>query len=111
MILAIMDHEREFLVRTSHHLVLITSLPFVHTARRFNRLDDPANYMDTVVAGALHRSAEEVCEPYHLEDEEVVTTVSLGEPADGSFLKTTPTFESSVQTFTIFKITLETKNS
>jgi hypothetical protein len=36
----------EFLVRTSHHLVLITSLPFVHTARRFNRLDDPANYMD-----------------------------------------------------------------
>ena len=36
----------EFLVRTSHHLVLITSLPFVHTARRFNRLGDPANYMD-----------------------------------------------------------------
>ena len=36
----------EFLVRTSHHLVLITSLPFVHTARRFNRLDDPANFTD-----------------------------------------------------------------
>jgi hypothetical protein len=64
----------EFLVRTSHHLVLITSLPFVHTARRFNRLDDPANYMD------LYRCWHSVslCEgkrrkPYHLEDEEVVT--------------------------------------
>ena len=39
----------EFLVRTSHHLVLITSLPFVHTARRFNRLDDPAKWMDKVL--------------------------------------------------------------
>ena len=36
----------EFLVSVSHQLALITSLPFVHTARRFNRLDDPANYMD-----------------------------------------------------------------
>lgn len=37
----------ECLVGTSHQLVPITSLPFVHTARRFNRLDDPANYMDS----------------------------------------------------------------
>ena len=60
----------EFLVRTSHHLVLITSLPFVHTARRFNRLDDPANYSD--FRSQLH--CERKCrEPYHLEDEEVVT--------------------------------------
>lgn len=29
----------EFLVSTSHQLVLITSLPFVHTARRSYRLD------------------------------------------------------------------------
>ena len=36
----------EFLVSTSHYLVLIASLPFVHTARRFNRLDDPANSTD-----------------------------------------------------------------
>jgi hypothetical protein len=46
----------EFLVRTSHHLVLITSLPFVHTARRFNRLDDPANYTDSRCRFALHRT-------------------------------------------------------
>ena len=31
-------HE-EFLVSASHQLALITSLPFVHTARRYYRLD------------------------------------------------------------------------
>ena len=30
-----------FLVSVSHQLALITSLPFVHTARRSYRLDDP----------------------------------------------------------------------
>lgn len=29
----------EFLVSVSHQLTLITSLPFVHTARRYYRLD------------------------------------------------------------------------
>ena len=29
----------EFLVRASHQLALITSLPFVHTARRYYRLN------------------------------------------------------------------------
>ena len=33
----------EFLVSASHQLVLITSLPFVHTARRSYRLSDPVN--------------------------------------------------------------------
>ena len=33
----------EFLVSMSHQLVLITSLPFVHTARRSYRLDDPVS--------------------------------------------------------------------
>ena len=36
----------EFLVSISHHLVLITSLPFVHTARRSYRLSDPVNFLD-----------------------------------------------------------------
>ncbi|EER00629.1 conserved hypothetical protein, partial [Perkinsus marinus ATCC 50983] len=31
----------EFLVNASHQLALITSLPFVHTARRSYRLSDP----------------------------------------------------------------------
>jgi hypothetical protein len=40
----------ESLVSTSHQLVLITSLPFVHTARRINRLDDSVNDSDWVAA-------------------------------------------------------------
>ena len=36
----------EFLVNASHQLALITSLPFVHTARRTYRLDDPVNTLD-----------------------------------------------------------------
>ena len=36
----------EFLVRASHQLALITSLPFVHTARRSYRLNDPVNNSD-----------------------------------------------------------------
>ena len=36
----------EFLVSVSHQLALITSLPFVHTARRINRLDDSVNDSD-----------------------------------------------------------------
>ena len=38
----------EFLVSASHQLVLITSLPFVHTARRSYRLSDPVNTWDRV---------------------------------------------------------------
>ena len=34
----------EFLVSISHQLMLITSLPFVHTARRSYRLDDSAKW-------------------------------------------------------------------
>ena len=40
------DGDRSFLVSASHQLVLITSLPFVHTARRSYRLSDPVNNSD-----------------------------------------------------------------
>jgi hypothetical protein len=36
----------EFLVNASHQLALITSLPFVHTARRTYRLDGPVKSPD-----------------------------------------------------------------
>jgi hypothetical protein len=36
----------EFLVNASHQLALITSLPFVHTARRTYRLNGPVNTLD-----------------------------------------------------------------
>ncbi|WZY99999.1 hypothetical protein YC2023_072328 [Brassica napus] len=37
---------REFLVSASHQLALTTSLPFVHTARRSYRLNDPVKCLD-----------------------------------------------------------------
>ena len=36
----------EFLVSASHQLALITSLPFVHTARRTYRLNGPVKLLD-----------------------------------------------------------------
>jgi len=36
----------EFLVNASHQLALITSLPFVHTARRYYRLNDLVSAVD-----------------------------------------------------------------
>ena len=37
--LQLLPMNEEFLVSASHQLVLITSLPFVHTARRYYRLN------------------------------------------------------------------------
>src|ERR1700760_3402586 len=44
----------EFLVSASHQLVLITSLPFVHTARRYYRLNGsvrPSDWLREAVTG------------------------------------------------------------
>ena len=55
-----------------HQTIVITSLPFVHTARRSYRLSDPVNNLDygsldcRVIRGKFS-------EPYHLEEGEVVT--------------------------------------
>ena len=62
----------EFLVSASHQLVLITSLPFVHTARRSYRLSDPVNTWDRVESNLWFRCGN-LSEPYHLEEGEVVT--------------------------------------
>ena len=45
-LLQLLIFNEEFLVSASHQLVLITSLPFVHTARRSYRLSDPVNTWD-----------------------------------------------------------------
>jgi hypothetical protein len=37
----------EFLVVANHQFVAITSLPFVHTARRSYRLSNPVNISDS----------------------------------------------------------------
>ena len=46
ILLQLLISNEEFLVSASHQLVLITSLPFVHTARRSYRLSDPVNNSD-----------------------------------------------------------------
>jgi hypothetical protein len=53
--------------------VLITSLPFVHTARRSYRLSDPVNNSDLAVHEFAHARPGKSSEPYHLEEGEVVT--------------------------------------
>ena len=45
-LLQLLIFNEEFLVSASHQLVLITSLPFVHTAPRSYRLSDPVNNSD-----------------------------------------------------------------
>jgi hypothetical protein len=63
----------EFLVSMSHQLVLITSLPFVHTARRSYRLSDPVNNLDYSICLVPEYCSGKFSEPYHLEEGEVVT--------------------------------------
>ena len=63
----------EFLVNAGHQLALITSLPFVHTARRTYRLNDSVKIPDfgSVALGRL--GWWKLFKPHHLEEGEVVT--------------------------------------
>ena len=72
--LQLLDFNEEFLVSVSHQLALITSLPFVHTARRYYRLN--------VLVRSSDRSAQRLLSPHcagkmtkleHLEEVKVVT--------------------------------------
>ncbi len=60
----------EFLVSAIHQIALITSLPFVHTARRSYRLNDPVKYWENWRACSL---CSNFTKPYCLEEGEVVT--------------------------------------
>ena len=65
----------EFPVSASHKLALITSLPFVHTARRYYRLNGLVRASDWS-RPALHRAAplvEKTLELDRLEEVKVVT--------------------------------------
>ena len=63
----------EFLVSMSHQLVLITSLPFVHTARRYYRLNGLVRSRDWRRHAARHGAAENLLKLDHLEEVKVVT--------------------------------------
>ena len=63
----------ECLVSASHQLALITSLPFVHTARRSYRLGVLVKCLDWNQWGATSVGFEKNIKPSHLEEGEVVT--------------------------------------
>lgn len=65
----------EFPVSVSHKLALIKSLPFVHTARRYYRLDGLVRSSDRPRRGRqrLWRSAEKTIKLDYLEEVKVVT--------------------------------------
>ena len=71
-LLQLLVFNEEFLVSASHQLVLITSLPFVHTARRSYRLSDPVNTSECRLYSFCFVCAK-LNKPYHLEEGEVVT--------------------------------------
>ena len=52
--LQLLIFNEEFLVNASHQLALITSLPFVHTARRYYRLNGLVSSLDCCMLGQLN---------------------------------------------------------
>ena len=64
---------QEFPVSASHKLALITSLPFVHTARRYYRLNGLVRSRDWRCLAARHSIAENLLKLDHLEEVKVVT--------------------------------------
>jgi hypothetical protein len=63
----------EFLVNAGHQLALITSLPFVHTARRTYRLNDSVKISDRSKDALGRLCVGKSFKPHHLEEGEVVT--------------------------------------
>jgi hypothetical protein len=63
----------EFLVNASHQLALITSLPFVHTARRTYRLNGSVKLSDRGLDTFGRLGRGKLFKPHHLEEGEVVT--------------------------------------
>ena len=72
-LLQLLVFNEEFLVSVVHQTALITSLPFVHTARRSYRLSDPVNNSDRDIVWVSKFCFGKFSKPYHLEEGEVVT--------------------------------------
>jgi hypothetical protein len=63
----------EFPVDASHQLASITSLPFVHTARRYYRLNGLVRSSDCGLCSANYIDCKKTIELDHLEEVKVVT--------------------------------------
>ena len=72
-LLQLLVFNEEFLVNASHQLALITSLPFVHTARRTYRLNDSVRFPERLDATSRECRGVKLLKPHHLEEGEVVT--------------------------------------
>ena len=81
---------QEFPVSASHKLALITSLPFVHTARRSYRLDGQMSSPDWRGRSgntSPRREAEQILSSRGRKSR---NKVAVGEPAAGSLTRLTP---------------------
>ena len=84
-LLQLLIFNEEFLVSASHQLALITSLPFVHTARRYYRLNGPVSFSDRCnAAGSPAAMRWEVTQTLSFRGSKSRNKVSVGEPAEGS---------------------------
>ena len=77
----------EFLVSVSHQLALITSLPFVHTARRYYRLNGLVSLWDWRPAPATVAGCRKLRQTWSFRGSKSRNKVSVGEPAEGSLVK------------------------
>ena len=76
----------EFLVSVIHQIALITSLPFVHTARRYYRLNDFVRSRDQPLpTRQLVSFGRELAQTWSFRGSKSRNKVSVGEPAEGSF--------------------------
>jgi hypothetical protein len=80
--LQLLVFNEEFLVSASHQLALITSLPFVHTARRYYRLNGLVRPPDCAFYASLR--CREVGQTWSFRGSTSRNKVSVGEPAEGS---------------------------
>ena len=74
----------EFLVRAVHQTALITSLPLVHTARRYYRLDGLVSHSDCGSSSGNRALLREVTQTLSSRGSKSRNKVSVGEPAEGS---------------------------
>ena len=91
-LLQLLIFNEEFLVSACHQRALITSLPFVHTARRSYRLNDPVRPPDWCDAvGSPAAMPREAVQTLSFRGRRSRNKVSVGEPAEGSLPVFPPT--------------------
>ena len=84
-LLQLLIFNEEYLVGACHQRASITSLPFVHTARRSYRLNDPVRPPDCDnLDGSPSEMLREAVQTLSFRGRRSRNKVSVGEPAEGS---------------------------